>query len=53
MPEHLEVHKLDKPAQDLLEELGKWLECNVTFVSGVKNFEKCTSVDLGQQVGEL
>jgi hypothetical protein len=53
MPEHLERHTLDKPAQELLEELGKWLERNGTYVPGIKNFEKCTSEGLGQMVGEL
>jgi hypothetical protein len=53
MPEHLEKHTLDKPAQELLEELGKWLKRHGTYVPGVKNFEKCTSEGLGQEVGEL
>jgi hypothetical protein len=53
MPEHLEKHTLDKPAQELLEKLGKWLEHNGTFVPGVEKLETCTSEGLNEEVGEL
>jgi hypothetical protein len=54
MPEHLERRTLDKPAQELLEGLGRWLEQNGTYVPGVKNFEKCTTSEgLKREVSEL
>jgi hypothetical protein len=53
MPEHLEKHTLDEPAQELLEELGKWLASKGTYVQGIKTFEKCISEGLEQEVREL
>lgn len=54
MPKHLEVFTLDTPVRDLLDSLGEYrLATNGSFEPGLKNFEKCTSLELGKQVGEL
>jgi hypothetical protein len=53
MPKHLEVYTLKEPVRELVEDLGRWLERHGSFVPGVPNYEKCTSINLEKQVGEL